>query len=161
MKHYDDTEWIFYKERVFSKAKLEEMEEHLYKCDVCMDIFLSLIDIKQEKEAEKVININFTDNIMDNIQKIEYTPIIRKEENIKFKDMFIYYVAVASVAIVLTMGGFYKGMVDIVSQRTVSSIEISKFNLPNTIFNRTQKIVKNTSDFINNFEIYNCKEEAE
>ena len=39
MKHYDDIEWIFYKEKVFSDEKQAEMEEHLYTCDKCMDTF--------------------------------------------------------------------------------------------------------------------------
>ncbi len=37
--------------------------------------------------------------------------------------MFTYYIAVASVAIVLTLGGFYSGLVDMVPHISKSVVE--------------------------------------
>ncbi len=88
-------------------------------------------------------------------------PRTREEKsNTKFKDIFIYYVAVASVAIVLTLGGFYSGMVDLVPKVSSSTAVNQKINPPNLIFNVSQKIVNRTSNFINNFEISSIKEET-
>lgn len=161
MEHFDYIEWVFYKEKVFSKEKLNKMEEHLYICGECMDIFLSLIDKREEDEAQEIIPADFTNRIMDNIEDIEYMPRTREEKsNTKFKDIFIYYVAVASVAIVLTLGGFYSGMVDLVPKVSSSTAANQKINPPNLIFNVSQKIVNRTSNFINNFEISSIKEET-
>ncbi len=118
----------------FSKEKLNKMEEHLYICGECMDIFLSLIDKREEDEAQEIIPADFTNRIIDNIEGIEYMPRTREEKsNTKFKDIFIYYVAVASVAIVLTLGGFYSGMVDLVPKVSSSTAVNQKINPPNLI----------------------------
>lgn len=160
MKHYDYLEWIFYKEKVFPKEKLNEMEEHLYICDNCMDIFLSLIDKEEVDKAEQCISTNFTRNLMSDIQKVKNKPKSKMDKSrYSVKDIFVYYVAVASVAIFLTLGGFYSGIVDIVPYVAKATINGQKSNTPNLVFNMSQNIVNKTSSFINNFEISNYKEE--
>src|SRR5690554_1784932 len=100
MKHYDDIEWIFYKEKILSDEKQIEMEEHLYTCDRCMEIFLSLIDEQEVDKAKDSISENFTADLMANIENVPYKPKnIVKKSNTRFKDIFVYYAAVASVAI--------------------------------------------------------------
>ncbi len=160
MKHYDYIEWILYKEKVFSDEKLNEMEEHLYICDECMDIFLALIDKREEKIAEKIVPIDFTNKVMENIPKTQFKLKTKIEkQNTKIKEMFIYYVAVASVAIVLTLGGFYSGMVDMVPNVTSSIAKKYEVDPPKFVFNLSQRIVNKTSNFINNFEISSIEEE--
>ena len=80
MKHYDYLEWLLYKEKALSKEKSKEMEEHLYICDNCMDIFLSLIDREEVDRAERSISTNFTSNVMNNIQKVKYKPKSKVEK---------------------------------------------------------------------------------
>ena len=160
MKHYDYIEWVFYKEKVFPEDKINEMEEHLYICDECMDIFLSLIDEKEEAQVGKLVPINFTDEIINSIENIKYYKARTSDkDNKKFKDMFMYYVAVASVAVVLTLGGFYSGMVDLVSNRTNTNQGKIRIEMPNIIFDLSQNITDRTSDFLNSFEISSIEEE--
>ncbi|NLW22857.1 MAG: hypothetical protein GXY88_06340 [Tissierellia bacterium] len=160
MKHFDYMEWVFYKEGVLSREKQLEMEEHLYTCDQCMDIFLSLIDEKEVERAEESLSIDFTNKVMKSIENIKYIQRPKlKKGNGSFKDIFIYYAAVASVAIVLTVGGFYSGLVDMVPKvaQSTNIKESSKF--PNRIADISGKIVNRTTDFINNFERINIKED--
>jgi hypothetical protein len=160
MKHYDYIEWVFYKEKVFPEDKINEMEEHLYICDECMDIFLSLIDEKEEAQVGKLVPINFTDEIINSIENIKYYKARTSDkDNKKFKDMFMYYVAVASVAVVLTLGGFYSGMVDLVSNRTNTNQGKIRIEMPNIIFDLSQNITDRASDFLNSFEISSIEEE--
>lgn len=160
MKHYDYVEWVFYKEKVLSNHKNKEMEDHLYICDDCMDTFLSFIDKDEVDRAEGVIPTGFTNSVVSNIQKIKYKSKTKIEKhNEKFKDMFVYYVAVASVAIILTLGGFYSGLVDVLPQVAKSTIEKESIKTPNLVSNLSQTIVNKTSSFINDFEISNYKEE--
>jgi hypothetical protein len=161
MKHYDDIEWIFYKEKVLSDEKQAEMEEHLYICDECMDIFLSLIDKEEADRAEESISLNFTADVMDSIKNIQYKPKTKvKKFDTRLGDMFTYYIAVASVAIVLTLGGFYSGLVDMVPHISKSVVEKPNINTPNIIADISGKIVNKTSNFIDSFEISNRKEES-
>ena len=161
MKHYDYLEWLLYKEKALSKEKSKEMEEHLYICDNCMDIFLSLIDREEVDRAERSISTNFTSDVMNNIQKVKYKPKSKVEKSRhRVKDIFGYYVAVAAVAVILTVGGFYSGMVDMVPHVAKSTVERYNNNTLNVIFNMSENIVNKTSSFINNFEVSNRKEES-
>lgn len=160
MIHYDYIEWIFYKERILSKEKQKEMEDHLYICDDCMNTFLSLIDKDEVDRAAEIISPEFTGNVMKNIQKVKHNPGTKVvKHNVKFKEMFGYYVAVASVAIILTFGGFYSGLVDVLPQVVKATSINNNLDKTNIVFNVSEKIVDKTSYFINNFEVSNRKEE--
>ena len=160
MKHYDYLEWVFYKEKVLSKEKFKEMEEHLYECNECMDIFLSLIDSKEIDGAEKTIPHDFTNKVMKDIQKVKFKPKAKVQKNtISFKNAFGYYAAVAAVAIILTWGGFYSGLVDVLPQVAKETAQKNRFDTPNIVFSFTEKIVNKTSNFVNDFQISSGKEE--
>lgn len=161
MKHYDELEWLFYKERVISEEKYNEMEDHLYECDECMNIFLSLIDNEEINSAEKIVPENFTDSVMDNIKNFKNKSITKVERNdMIFKNIFGYYVAVAVVAIILTWGGFFSSLVDTLPKAAKSTINEKAIITPNIVFNVSEKIVNRTSNFIDNFQNLNCKEAA-
>lgn len=149
MEHYDYVEWLLYKNKELPVNLLEEMEEHLYNCDICMDIFLSLIDEKEIKAVENIIPTDFTSNIMANISGTKIKRLPRKENKI-FNYRFGYYVAVASVTIVLTLGGFYTNLVDSVPKFTEKiQVQEEKHNI---IASLSEKIVGSTATFINNIE---------
>jgi hypothetical protein len=160
MKHYDYLEWVFYKEKVLSKEKFKEMEEHLYECNECMDIFLSLIDSKEIDGAEKTIPHDFTNKVMKDIQKVKFKPKAKVQKNtISFKNAFGYYAAVAAVAIILTWGGFYSGLVDVLPQVAKETAQKNRFDTPSIVSSFTEKIVNKTSNFVNDFQISSGKEE--
>lgn len=161
MKHYDHVEWIFYKNNVLSEEKMIEMEEHLYYCDECLETFLSLIDENEVEEAIKPISEEFTNKIMDEIEKVEYLPRVRTNRtNRRHKEILTYYIAVASVTIVLTVGGFFTRLVDTVPIVVQSSPIVDNIELPNKVADISGKIVNKTSDFINRIEISNIKEDG-
>ncbi|WP_077369665.1 hypothetical protein [Anaerosalibacter sp. Marseille-P3206] len=160
MKHYDYMEWFFYKEKNISDEKYREMEEHLYNCDECMNTFLSLIDNEEIDQAEEAISSDFTKNVIGNIQKVKYKPKPKIHyEATSFMSGFGYYVAAAAVVIMLTWSGFFSGLVDVVPKIAETTIEEDITEKPNIIFSLSEKIVNRTSSFINDFEIYNGKEE--
>lgn len=153
MKHYDDIEWVFYREKFFLDKKQAEMEEHLCTCDRCMEIFLSLIDKQEIDGVEESISENFTAGVMANIKNHQYKPKTNvKRTPTRYSDMFIYYVAVASVTIVLTLGGFYSSLVGMVPQAGKSTGR-NNINASNVVSAVSEKIVSKTSSFINSFEI--------
>jgi hypothetical protein len=160
MKHYDYMEWFFYKEKHISDEKYREMEEHLYSCDECMNTFLSLIDDDEINRADKLISSDFTKNVLNNIQTVKYKPKDQmKKSATTFVNGFGYYVAAAAVVILLTWTGFFSGLVDMVPKIAESTIEKQVNNKPNIVYNLSEKIVNRTSSFINDFEIYNGKED--
>lgn len=160
MKHYDYVEWVLYKKKLLDNKMHESMEEHLYLCDECLDIFLSLIDDPEVEKAGNLVPINFTNNVMGSIKNIR--PI--KKKSIKkqpklINDFFIYYTAVASVAIILTAGGFFGKLVDSVPQITASINVQEEKIMSNTIYKFSEEITRRTSMFINGFQISKNKED--
>lgn len=160
MKHYDYVEWILYKKELLNNRIREGMEEHLYLCDECMDTFLSLIDGLEMESAEKLIPGDFTDKVMGNLRNIKPMKIKSIKNKPKLtNDFFLYYSAVASVAIILTAGGFFGKLVDSVPEITASiSIQEEKI-AANTIFKFSEEVTKRTSIFINDFQINRNKED--
>src|SRR5699024_8337414 len=152
MRHYDDVEWTFYKQEVLSENKTQKMEEHLYNCDECMDIFLSLINNDEIDEAEEIISKDFTDEVLNSIEKQKHElkqelKTIKRRKEDRFKSIFGYYVAVAAVTIILTWGGFYSSIVDILPQVAEETVIANVSKEPNIISNVSERIVNKTSIF--------------
>lgn len=158
MKHYDYVEWLFYKKNALSIERQNEMEEHLYSCDECMEIFLSLIDEEELNRASAIIPKDFNQNIMMKIRTNKVKKIQASKKQVKYQ--FGYFVAVASVTIVLTLGGFYTNLVDAVPGISTSIKTLGKYDQPNMIFNISERIINRTSEFIGSIEnIDRIKEE--
>lgn len=153
--HYDYVEWVLYKNNLLDAKLYEEMEEHLYICDQCMDTFLSLIDEQEVEVAEKFVPDDFTFKVRDNIKNVKPIRKLaqRKTKNKLFNDLFIYYVAVASVAIIFTATGTFGKIIDIVPQISSSiSLKESKLNA-SKIYDFSEDITNKTSRFVNNFQL--------
>lgn len=163
MTHFSKGKWISYKDNLLPREDYIKMEDHLYTCDTCMDIFLSLIDSEELDLVETVVPSGFTENIMIKIEVV--IPITKatnrvsnsyinktKRKKKMIKDIFMYYVAVASVVLVLTAGGVFTKMAEL-------PVENIKVDLQKTskrigkIYSLTEKITDSTNDFINNFGI--------
>lgn len=162
MKHYDYIEWLLYKTKSLPIETLDEMGEHLYNCDLCMDIFLSLIDEEEIEEASEFVPEDFTSNVVENISKNKVKRIEAKTDKKAFNYQFMYYVAVASVTIFLTMGGFYTNLVDAVPKITESIQVVEERPNPNRIGKFSEKIVNSTSSLLFSIEnISRIKEEKQ
>lgn len=150
MKHYDYIEWLLYKNRLLSEEKSDEMERHLFNCDTCMEIFLSLIDEKETSKAGKIISDDFTSEIINNLPEIKTVKPKIKQAKKSFSYQFGYYAAVASVTVVLTLCGFYTGLVDAVPKLS-ASIHIDSES-PNIIADFSDGIVNSASGFLSDIE---------
>lgn len=152
MKHYDYVEWLLYKNNSLPEEKYNEMEEHLFSCDICMEIFLSLIDQKEIEAVSKIVPKDFNEKVINKISKNKVKVLKPKEKKkSSFNYYFGYYVAVASVTIILTFSGFYSNLVDSVP-RITKSLEVVKEEKPNIIANFSERIVNSTSSFLGSIE---------
>jgi hypothetical protein len=115
-----------------------------------MEIFLSLVDEKEVESAGRLITEAFTSNVINNIPKLKIVKSKVKQKKKIFNYQFGYYVAVASVTIILTFGGFYTDLVDTVPKISESIIVIDKH--PNIIANFSDSIVDSTSSFLFSIE---------
>lgn len=153
MKHYDYVEWLLYKNKALSSERVEEMEEHLYNCDLCMDIFLSLIDVEELKIARAAIPKDFTNKVINKISNSKEKNILTKDiqkKDFKLNFQFGIYAAVASVTILLSLSGFFTNFVNAVPKLT-ASIQLVE-ERPNYIGDISNSIVNSTSSFLYNIE---------
>ena len=150
MKHYDYIEWLLYKDGMLSPEKSEEMEQHLYGCNTCMEIFLSLIDEKEEQNAGEIISDDFTSKVIGGIPKAKQRKSKSKQTKRAFNYQFGYYAAVASVTIILTLSGLYIDLVDAVPKIS-ASIECTENN-SNRISDFSNKVVDSASNFLLSIE---------
>ena len=95
--------------------------------------------------------------------RLTWARIKGKTENdlmkMPFKNVFGYYAAAAAVAIILTWGGFYSGLVDVLPQVAKETAQKNRFDTPSIVSSFTEKIVNKTSNFVNDFQISSGKEE--
>lgn len=164
MTHFSKEEWISYKRDLLSEEETITMEDHLYTCHTCMDMFLSLIDSEELDLVVEMIPSDFTKDVMKKIDgiipiaKATNKSISNKTRKKKMiENIFMYYIAVASVVLVLTAGGVFTKMTEIPienikvdRERTTQGIE--KMN------SFSEKIANSTNNFINNFGIKNNEE---
>lgn len=159
MKHYDLVEWKLFKEDLLQDGLHKEMEEHLINCDECMELFLSLIDDEEIKNAETIVPKDFTLNVMKSVSNIR--PIEKKQKKVKksYSDFFIYYVAVAAVAIILTASGVFGKMVDSIPQ-IAANVYMEETGLKSSvIYDFSKKITEKTNGFVKNFNLNRIKED--
>jgi hypothetical protein len=136
------------------KEKQDVMEQHLYNCNTCMEIFLSLFDEKEEGIAAEIIPDDFTTKVIKNISIVKHSDKPNKPKIKQVKKAFNYqigyYAAVASVTILLTFGGFYANLVDAVPKIS-ASIKVTE-NHKNTVADFSKSIVDSTSSFLLSIE---------
>lgn len=153
MKHYDHIEWLLYKNEVLSEKQHDTMEEHLFNCDDCMEVFLSLIDESEIAAAGNVIPEDFNDKVIDRISKDKVKKLNPVNKKKSFNYQFGYYVAIASVTILLTLNGFYTGFVDSVPK--ITNVMRIPEERENVVFRFSERIVNGTSEFLVSIENIN------
>jgi predicted anti-sigma-YlaC factor YlaD len=149
MAHYDYIEWLLYKNKALSDNKMKEMEEHLYNCENCLDIFLTLIDDQEVEHAEKIVPLDFTAKVLKNISQTEIKSKPRKAKGSVYYNTG-YYAAVAAVTVFLTIGGFYTNLVDAVPKISASVQQVDV--QVNLVADLSNKIIKTTSDLLLSIE---------
>lgn len=150
MNHYDYVEWLLYKNKTLTDSKIKEMQEHLYNCETCMDTFLSLVDEQEEELVGIIVPSNFASKVLENISlnKIRDIKLRKVKKSVNYQ--FGYYVAVASVTIFLTLGGFYTNLVDSVPRITASIQEVEIRQ--NLIADFSNRIINSTSNLLMSIE---------
>jgi len=151
MKHYQEKDWRAYRLGLLPEEEELLLEEHLERCDQCLENFLALITEKEISQAKRRISPNFTDSVLN---------LLREEENSKFKgknsssyqrkNIFIYYLAVSAITIILMGSGFFQALVDkLPSVETDFSRQEERYV---DSFEWTRKVTDKAANWLYNFE---------
>lgn len=155
MRHYDDVEWKLYKENLLDKKIYDEMQEHLFQCESCMDKFLSTIDDKEVEDAGKILSTDFTDDLMSRLESTRPRGIVNidkyKQKKRVYNEVLLYYTAIASVAIFLMGSGFFHRMVDGIPEIS-RNIEEPRISMDTNKINEfSNAVLKATNGFVKSF----------
>ncbi|QGQ93447.1 hypothetical protein EHS13_00140 [Paenibacillus psychroresistens] len=115
MRHYSSQECLAYIERKLSAENEREYEDHLYECDVCLELYTAcLVPLEHDSTTTYPIpsdpNEAFTEQIMARInsekQRIMPSTPLRKPALYR-KPVFQYALAAAITLILMTTGVFH------------------------------------------------------
>lgn len=121
MKHYSEYEWTQYFNDTVEYGKREEMDSHLLKCNDCLEIYLSVVE-KCDLPEEIGLSAEFTNQVLS---KIDFHRSSTKREITK-KTIFKYYIAAASITMLLMYSGFFQVFIEEVPNLTIDILESTK-----------------------------------
>ncbi len=111
MTHFDQQQWRLFYEGRLNGEELQQMEDHLLRCESCNELFLNCMADDDICEAASVIPADFNRRTMEHIKKSTRTPARKDLSQQKRRRLLVYYVAAAAVTLVLMQGGVFQSMV--------------------------------------------------
>ncbi|WP_026476586.1 anti-sigma factor [Alkaliphilus transvaalensis] len=123
MHHYHQDKWQKYIDNELEQWEVQLLEEHLYQCDECMNVYLSLLEGANPLE-EIEPSLDFTSKVFEELN-LEL-PSTTKNEPYDRKVLFKYYVVAASITMVLMYGGIFDLFLTEVPRATSEMISSSK-----------------------------------
>lgn len=97
MEHFKKDEWIRYAMDLVDEKTRLVMEEHLLHCDICLELYSDVVSESLETNIEYP-QPDFSKKVMKKIIT---------DASMRNKKKFIYYVAVASITLMLTFSGTF------------------------------------------------------
>ena len=117
MRHYRDEEWLMYMKDELAESRRGELEDHLYSCDQCLEIYMKLVE-DQAVELPDLENIHFTDEV---VMKL---PVNKEKQKKSILQSPIFHYGVAAVVTLSLMStGVFQSMTGI-----VGTVEASSFS---------------------------------
>lgn len=124
MEHYSLDEWRLYVNDLMDEDKRAKMEEHLFGCDHCLEVYLDVVN--EVDIDEKVLNEKFTEEVMEAV-KDEKIPNKTKKRKKYPSNIFLYYTAAASITLLLMSHGFFTSMTRAIPRTAVQLMDTSKY----------------------------------
>ena len=110
MNHFSYEQWTKYVKNELKVDIREELDNHLYTCDQCLELYLHAVDEIENELPELSNEQDFTNAIMANIseQKVNETVIKQPNRNKPFYQnaLFHYTLAAAMTILLMTTGVF-------------------------------------------------------
>ncbi|MDF0728948.1 hypothetical protein PY093_20250 [Cytobacillus sp. S13-E01] len=135
MDHYTHEEWLAYINNNLPKATHSELEDHLYSCDQCLELYMEQID-NQTEQLPEIENINFTDEL---VSKIHFEKT--KKSNPFYKHAIFHYGLAAAVTFLLMSSGFFQGITGFVSTVEASSFTEKEESFSDNLMDKTLQLL--------------------
>jgi len=145
---YRPQEWQTYCAGMLQESERIQMEEHLLQCNNCLSIYLDFLNKSLQRESFSQLGQEFTDKVMANIQKENYTQGHNNKIN-----LIISYCAAACIVMFFWVGGYFDKISEGLSEGTklskpLETIE-ARIEPPKSFIQTgwTQKVLKKEKSF--------------
>lgn len=148
MEHFSCDEWYDFAAGLISEDKKQIMEEHLLQCDTCLEIYTTALTRTSDLSPE-FSSPEFTHKVMKEVLSYENCKASTKNNaRNNFHRTFMYYVAAASITLVLTASGIfnYAAYKLPVASAHAASIHVEPLKFINSGW--TDRLVNKTSNII-------------
>ncbi|MDD4549964.1 MAG: hypothetical protein PHT79_09435 [Syntrophomonadaceae bacterium] len=161
MRHYSSGEWLAFKEGHYDELTSGKMEEHLYACESCMEIFLETFNADDLQAAEKLIPADFTPRTMELLTSSSTgkPSLSQKPKTPNVQNLFLYYVAAAMLTLFFMGGGVFQSLVDNYDHLSSAAVNIERQTTKETtILDWSGVVAEKTAGWIADFENRNHEE---
>lgn len=153
MEHYTKEQWQQFRKEECSQDIYLKMEEHLTECDLCLSVFLELIDEQEIVAANNLLSPDFAKRVMKKVQGHKYSANKKKKWfNEKLKSMVVYYMAAASITLIFVGSGLFQNFVEKGTDAEIAKIGSKIINDKKLYYDISGEVANRASVWIQNFE---------
>jgi hypothetical protein len=165
MKHYTYDEWLQYVNNDINEKTKEELEEHLYSCDQCLNHYLIAMEANESSLPILSNMSSFTDSVMAEVSKQKTvlqsgwldrkqdqepsTPLVKTESMTKkaesnkktkrpyYQQAAFHYLLAATATILLTFSGVFQSLAAYANSIESPQIQKKKPSVTEGVINKT------------------------
>jgi len=122
--HYSKNDWMKYVNDELNEKERAFLENHLYTCDQCLELYIDAVDMQEEILPSISDEAAFMNDIMQKItfENMEIEKIEEKKRPFYQSSIFHYAIA-ASLTLILMSAGFFQSIIK--HTETIQKAEVS------------------------------------
>jgi len=121
MAHYGDDMLAAYIKDKLSEEKRVEIEDHLFSCNECLDVYMQQMDAGADQLPSLENHSSFTDEVIESLSFSKPAMKIPTRKRRIYQHSLFHYGVAAGVTLVLMTSGFFQGITGIVSNVEAAS----------------------------------------
>lgn len=156
MKHFEYQEWLKYVKDELEDKRREELENHLYTCDKCLNTYLQAIEENEIALPTLSTDTNFTDWIMsgikaktavpdtkNNVNELEMVPDTKTATKADpktrpfYKQAVLHYVLAAVATLLLMFSGAFQSLASFTASLEGKHLQERKPSVTEDVMNKT------------------------
>ncbi|MDR6120506.1 anti-sigma factor RsiW [Bacillus sp. SLBN-46] len=144
MKHYTYDEWLQYVRNEITDKNREELENHLYTCDQCLEVYLQAVTANESSLPILSNETSFTDAVMAEVSKkqgvVPDTKLEEQKSNKKtpfYKQAAFHYLLAAAATILLTFTGAFQSLATYANSLETKQVQEKRPSMTEGVMNKT------------------------
>ncbi|WP_144555281.1 anti-sigma factor [Bacillus sp. X1(2014)] len=157
MKHYSFEEWLQYVNDEVNENTKEELENHLYSCDQCLDQYLIAVEASESSLPILSDSSDFTDLVMAEVSRqktvvpdtvrnlntmsivppVPDTKMTKMKEKPFYQQAVFHYLLAAAATLLLTFSGVFQSLAAYANSIDKPQIQEKKPSVTEGVINKT------------------------